>query len=138
MFTGCKAFPLSSPAPVFSPARKTNTVSSCVHTTMKPPEWLPFTEIINCPSMKNRLQSCMFLWVCFYSYEVQVTNPVVAPHFGQRRVCFVVFLFCFFTIMCKILFYFNPPKHLWNETPLLTDLFAFFSHARQFFNVFKI
>lgn len=37
---------------------KTNTVSSCVKATVKPLGWLPFTEMINHPSVKAGCKAC--------------------------------------------------------------------------------
>lgn len=56
LFTGSKAFPPGLAGTCVFTRHKTNTVSSCVNTTMKPPEWLPFSEIINRPSNENKLQ----------------------------------------------------------------------------------
>lgn len=56
----------STPAPPFTSTcvftrYKTNTVSSCMNTTVNPAEELPFTKI-TAPATKNTLQRFTFLW----------------------------------------------------------------------------
>lgn len=52
---------------------KPSGVSSCANTTVKPPEWLPFSKITS-PATHENMLPLSHMWACFYIYEVQVSG----------------------------------------------------------------